>query len=110
MPYRFSYICSCYLVFVVGVFLYLFLFKQIDTRVLRAVAIENSKDSQAAVKVVLEEIIPFLPVQSESFNSANEINSCSFEGTLSICIGIELCMNLLYEFTYVHLIICRTSF
>ncbi|WOG83705.1 hypothetical protein DCAR_0102882 [Daucus carota subsp. sativus] len=54
-------------------------FPTIDTRVLRAVAIENSKDSQVAAKVVLEEIIPFLPVKSESFNSANEINSCSFE-------------------------------
>ncbi|XP_017231481.1 uncharacterized protein LOC108205874 [Daucus carota subsp. sativus] len=59
-------------------------FPTIDTRVLRAVAIENSKDSQVAAKVVLEEIIPFLPVKSESFNSANEINSCSFEGAEAV--------------------------
>lgn len=35
-------------------------FPQVDTRLLRAVAIENSKDADAAVEVVLTEIIPYL--------------------------------------------------
>lgn len=59
------------------------LFPQVDARVLRAVAIENSKDSQVAAAVVIEEIIPFLSAQSVSPNSANEINSCSSGGAVA---------------------------
>ncbi|XP_052211275.1 uncharacterized protein LOC127814078 [Diospyros lotus] len=35
-------------------------FPQVDTRMLRAVAIENPKDADAAVEVVLVEVIPYL--------------------------------------------------
>lgn len=65
---------------------------------LRAVAIENSKDSQVAAAVVVEEIIPFLSVQSGLSNSANEINSCSSGGSLSVYIRIYFLMYLLYGF------------
>lgn len=37
---------------------------QIDSRVLRAVAIEHSKDADAAVEAVLVEIIPFFSERS----------------------------------------------
>lgn len=59
------------------------LFPKVDARVLRAVAIENSKDSQVAAAVVVEEIIPFLSVQSGLSNSVNEINSCSSGGAVA---------------------------
>ncbi|GER39235.1 hypothetical protein STAS_15832 [Striga asiatica] len=42
------------------------LFPQIDARVLRAVAIEHSKDVDAAAEAVLMEIIPFLTERSRS--------------------------------------------
>lgn len=51
-------------------------FPMVDARMLRAVAIENSKDSQVAAAVVLKEIIPFLSAKSVSLNSATEISSC----------------------------------
>ncbi|KAL3849843.1 hypothetical protein ACJIZ3_011725 [Penstemon smallii] len=41
------------------------LFPQIDARVLRAVAIEHSKDADAAVEAVLGEIIPFFTERSK---------------------------------------------
>ncbi|KAK4492542.1 hypothetical protein RD792_003354 [Penstemon davidsonii] len=41
------------------------LFPQIDARVLRAVAIEHSKDADAAVEAVLVEIIPFFTERSK---------------------------------------------
>ncbi|KAL8100834.1 uncharacterized protein LOC141686812 [Apium graveolens] len=59
------------------------LFPQVDARVLRAVAIENSKDSDVAAAVVTEEIIPFLSVQSVGLNSANETNSFSSGGAVA---------------------------
>ncbi|KAK1352619.1 ELKS/Rab6-interacting/CAST family protein [Heracleum sosnowskyi] len=58
------------------------LFPQVDARVLRAVAIENSKDSDVAAAVVIEEIIPFISVQP---NSSKEINSCSSGGAVADC-------------------------
>lgn len=57
---------------------------------LRAVAIENSKDSQVAAAVVTEEIIPFLSAQSVVLNSANETNSCSSAGSVPVHIRILL--------------------
>ncbi|WOG94819.1 hypothetical protein DCAR_0314116 [Daucus carota subsp. sativus] len=39
-------------------------FPQVDSRILRAVAIENSKDADVAVGVVLSEIVPSLSVKS----------------------------------------------
>ncbi|KAG5252000.1 hypothetical protein OIU76_008191 [Salix suchowensis] len=39
-------------------------FPQVDTRILKAVAIEHSKDAGVAVEVVLSEVLPFLTRQS----------------------------------------------
>ncbi|GAV82738.1 hypothetical protein CFOL_v3_26189, partial [Cephalotus follicularis] len=40
------------------------IFSQVDPRLLRAVAIENSRDADAAVEIVLSEILPYLSKQS----------------------------------------------
>ncbi|KAF8006491.1 hypothetical protein BT93_K0708 [Corymbia citriodora subsp. variegata] len=45
------------------------LFPQLDARVLKAVAIENSKDADAAVEVVLSEILPYVSVQEKPWSS-----------------------------------------
>lgn len=45
------------------------LFPQLDARVLKAVAIENSKDADAAVEVVLSEILPYVSVQEKPRSS-----------------------------------------
>ncbi|KAL6516062.1 hypothetical protein OROGR_019367 [Orobanche gracilis] len=66
------------------------LFPQIDSRALRSVAIEHSKDTDAAVEAVLEEIIPFFierstpssPLdQSSSMAKSSESLSGSILGT-----------------------------
>lgn len=41
-----------------------FFLQQVDARALRAVAIEHSKDADAAVEAVLVEIIPFFTERS----------------------------------------------
>ncbi|CAI9761428.1 unnamed protein product [Fraxinus pennsylvanica] len=51
------------------------IFPQIDSRVLRAVAIEHSKDADAAIDAVLEEIIPFFTERSrQSCQSGGSMN------------------------------------
>ncbi|KAK6164690.1 hypothetical protein DH2020_001554 [Rehmannia glutinosa] len=56
------------------------LFPQLDARALRAAAIEHSKDVDAAVVAVLEEIVPFFVERSEptlvvNFNCGNQQSS-----------------------------------
>ncbi|XP_048138932.1 uncharacterized protein LOC115730459 isoform X2 [Rhodamnia argentea] len=48
------------------------LFPQLDARVLKAVAIENSKDADAAVEVVLSEILPYVSVQEKPQSSPSQ--------------------------------------
>ncbi|CAA3006179.1 rab11 family-interacting 3 isoform X1 [Olea europaea subsp. europaea] len=48
------------------------IFPQIDSRVLRAVAIEHSNDADAAVEAVLVEIIPLFIERSRHTNSSDE--------------------------------------
>ncbi|CAI9774352.1 unnamed protein product [Fraxinus pennsylvanica] len=48
------------------------IFPQIDSRVLRAVAIEHSNDADAAVEAVLVEIIPLFTERSRQTNSSGE--------------------------------------
>ncbi|KAI3742727.1 hypothetical protein L1987_60421 [Smallanthus sonchifolius] len=55
------------------------LFPQVDSRLLKAVSLEHSKDADAAVEVVLVEIIPFLPDQPLSNGSSS--NSLSSLGS-----------------------------
>nr|XP_043609313.1 cell surface antigen I/II-like [Erigeron canadensis] len=50
-------------------------FPQVDSRILRAVAIEHSKDADTAVEVVLVEIIPSLSEQSFAVRSSNTSTS-----------------------------------
>ncbi|XP_022869024.1 uncharacterized protein LOC111388525 isoform X2 [Olea europaea var. sylvestris] len=52
------------------------IFPQIDSRVLRAVAIEHSKDADAAIDAVLEEIIPFFTERSRQ--------SCQSSGSMNV--------------------------
>ncbi|KAL2485856.1 hypothetical protein Adt_30612 [Abeliophyllum distichum] len=52
------------------------IFPQIDSRVLRAVAIEHSKDADAAIDAVLVEIIPFFTERSRQ--------SCHSSGSISV--------------------------
>ncbi|PSR86053.1 Alpha-taxilin like [Actinidia chinensis var. chinensis] len=47
-------------------------FPQVDTRVLRAVAIEHSKDADTAVEVVLVEVIPFLSKGTTASGSSSD--------------------------------------
>ena len=53
---------KCYVLFVL----------QVDSRILRAVAIEHPKDADVAVEVVLLEVIPHLPEQSHTDSSSNK--------------------------------------
>ncbi|KAL3626106.1 hypothetical protein CASFOL_029655 [Castilleja foliolosa] len=55
-------------------------FPQIDTRVLRAVAIEHSKDVDAACEAVLTEIIPFITLRS---TSGSPLSQSLYEGQSS---------------------------
>lgn len=50
-------------------------FPQVDSRILRAVAIEHSKDADVAVEVVLTEVIPHLPKQSKTVTSFNKTDN-----------------------------------
>ncbi|XAR61228.1 hypothetical protein NMG60_11034873 [Bertholletia excelsa] len=54
-------------------------FPQVDTRLLRAVAIEHSKDADTAVEVVLTEIIPFLPERSAISGSSTDSTNDSYQ-------------------------------
>ncbi|XP_043714954.1 uncharacterized protein LOC122663339 [Telopea speciosissima] len=47
-------------------------FPQVDTRVLKAVAIEHPKDADAAVECILFEVLPYLRIQSESHGTQND--------------------------------------
>ncbi|KAA3471833.1 golgin candidate 5-like isoform X1 [Gossypium australe] len=53
------------------------IFPQVDSRILKAVAIENSKDVDAAAEIVLSEIIPYLckrtPVASSSLQNQSHL-------------------------------------
>ncbi|KAL2556813.1 uncharacterized protein Fot_01552 [Forsythia ovata] len=51
------------------------IFPQIDSRALRAVAIEHSNDADAAVEAVLVEIIPLFTERSRQSSSSSEIRS-----------------------------------
>ncbi|KAL2540604.1 hypothetical protein Adt_01582 [Abeliophyllum distichum] len=51
------------------------IFPQIDSRALRAVAIEHSNDADAAVEAVLVEIIPIFTERSRQSSSSSEIRS-----------------------------------
>lgn len=48
------------------------IFPLVDSRILRAVAIEHSKDADVAVEVVLVEVIPRLSEQSPTVSSSNK--------------------------------------
>ncbi|KAI3423213.1 CUE domain-containing protein [Psidium guajava] len=48
------------------------LFPQLDARVLKAVAIQNSKDADAAVEVVLSEILPYISVHKNPQSSPSQ--------------------------------------
>ncbi|OMP05015.1 hypothetical protein COLO4_09133 [Corchorus olitorius] len=51
------------------------LFPQVDTRLLKAVAIENSKDVDAAAEIVLSEILPFMSKRSMAAASSSQNQS-----------------------------------
>ncbi|XP_051143210.1 uncharacterized protein LOC127259710 [Andrographis paniculata] len=61
------------------------IFPEIDARLLRAVAIEHSKDADAAVEIVLSEIIPFF--MERSTPSSPLIENMSIGETLQAPIG-----------------------
>ena len=50
-------------------------FLQIDSRLLRAVAIEHPKDADIAVEVVIEEVIPNLSQHSQSQSSTSSYSN-----------------------------------
>lgn len=62
----------------------MYYFLQVDSRLLRAVAIEHPKDADLAVEVVLVDIIPHLSEQSQSppVNFSNKVENTPslFEG------------------------------
>ncbi|KAG8473930.1 hypothetical protein CXB51_033662 [Gossypium anomalum] len=47
------------------------IFPQVDSRILKAVAIENSKDVDAAAEIVLSEILPYLSKQTVAGSSSS---------------------------------------
>ncbi|KAE8685215.1 putative DUF21 domain-containing protein [Hibiscus syriacus] len=51
------------------------IFPQVDSRILKAVAIENSKDVDAAAEIVLSEIIPNLPKKTTVASSSSQNQS-----------------------------------
>lgn len=50
-------------------------FPQVDSRILRAVAIEHSKDADVAVEVVIDEVLPHLREQPTAVSSSNNCMS-----------------------------------
>ncbi|XP_022758187.1 golgin candidate 5-like isoform X2 [Durio zibethinus] len=48
------------------------IFPQVDPRILKAVAIENSKDVDAAAEIVLSEIVPYLSKQTVAASSSSQ--------------------------------------
>lgn len=48
---------------------------QVDSRILKAVAIENSKDVDAAAEIVLSEILPYLSKQIMAASSSSQTQS-----------------------------------
>ncbi|KAI3829628.1 hypothetical protein L1987_03755 [Smallanthus sonchifolius] len=57
-------------------------FPQVDSRALKAVAIEHSKDADAAVEVVLVEIIPNLPEKPLTVCSSSDGETSKVESTM----------------------------
>ncbi|XP_022727731.1 golgin candidate 5-like [Durio zibethinus] len=51
------------------------IFPQVDSRILKAVAIENSKDVDAAAEIVLSEIMPYLSKQAVAASSSSQNQS-----------------------------------
>ncbi|KAK8509905.1 hypothetical protein V6N13_093743 [Hibiscus sabdariffa] len=51
------------------------LFPQVDSRILKAVAIENSKDVDAAAEIVLSEILPYMPKKTVAASSTSQKRS-----------------------------------
>ncbi|EOX94824.1 Uncharacterized protein TCM_004437 [Theobroma cacao] len=51
------------------------IFPQVDSRILKAVAIENSKDVDAAAEIVLSEILPYLSKQIMAASSSSQTQS-----------------------------------
>ncbi|KAK8718042.1 hypothetical protein V6N13_045291 [Hibiscus sabdariffa] len=51
------------------------LFPQVDSRILKAVAIENSKDVDAAAEIVLSEILPYMPNKTVAASSTSQKRS-----------------------------------
>lgn len=52
--------------------LFLFYSAQVDTRILKAVAIEHSKDADAAAECILSEVLPFMTRQFPAPSSSHE--------------------------------------
>lgn len=52
--------------------LFLFYSAQVDTRILKAVAIEHSKDADAAAECILSEVLPFMTRQFSAHSSSHE--------------------------------------
>ncbi|XP_019188660.1 PREDICTED: uncharacterized protein LOC109182882 isoform X2 [Ipomoea nil] len=57
-------------------------FPEVDSRVLRAVAIEHCKDPDAAVEVVLTEVIPFLTERSKPLPASSPKNGALAQSSL----------------------------
>ncbi|XWS76439.1 hypothetical protein CRYUN_Cryun01aG0176300 [Craigia yunnanensis] len=57
------------------------IFPQVDSRILKAVAIENSKDVNAAVEIVLSEIMPFLSKGTVAARSSSQNQSPRMQPT-----------------------------
>ncbi|KAM6558611.1 hypothetical protein CsatA_027850 [Cannabis sativa] len=53
------------------------IFPQVDVRILKAVAIEHSKDADAAVNDILTDVLPCLPIGSSTFPNINYPNAGS---------------------------------
>ncbi|KAA8550891.1 hypothetical protein F0562_002575 [Nyssa sinensis] len=101
-------------------------FPQVDARILRAVAIEHSKDADAAVEAVLVEVVPYLSKQSMAPSSSNETevlpdesgaveganNSAHSDGSLlagSTCLDEALIGSSYFDANGVHDQVCGSN-
>ncbi|TYH59587.1 hypothetical protein ES332_D08G232400v1 [Gossypium tomentosum] len=71
------------------VFQCLLVFPQVDSRILKAVAIENSKDVDAAAEIVLSEIIPYLSKRTVVASSSLQNQSHRIESNEDAAIEEE---------------------
>ncbi|KZV32407.1 hypothetical protein F511_03690 [Dorcoceras hygrometricum] len=83
------------------------LFPEIDSRVIRAVAIEHNKDPDAAVEAVLEEIIPFFsetlrPTKSLTASSSLDQSPKEFVATVQSVDGLPVNAIISAEETYAN--------